>query len=169
VAGSSRVVALPVRWRGWQPDAAGAIYGTIVATAVIAATARSRPPGRVLASTVATLVVFWLAHVYAEALAHHVRGAMRLRWVTVTAAMAQERPMLVGSAPSLLLLLLGAVGLLGARLAVNLALWAGVAQLAGWGVAYARGQQWGWPTALVAGAVNGLFGVLVIALKAFLH
>lgn len=148
---------------------AGAIYGSIAATAVIAATARHRPPGRVLALTVATLVVFWLAHVYAEALAHHLRGATRLRWATVTAAMAQERPMLVAPALSLLLLLLGAVGLLDEHLAVNLALWAGVAQLAGWGVAYARRQRWGWPTALVAGVVNGTFGVTIIALKAFLH
>lgn len=59
--------------------------------------------------------------------------------------------------------------MLGEHLAVNLALWAGVAQLAGWGVTYARRQGWEWPASLVAGVVNGLFGVVIIALEVFLH
>jgi hypothetical protein len=168
MAGSPPVATPPVRW-WWQADTAGAIYGTIVATAVIAGAAHDRPPGLVLALTLATLVVFWLAHVYAAALSHHLRGATRLRRATVRAAMAEERPMLAAPAPSMLLLLLGAVGLLGDQLAANLALWAGVAQLVGWGVAYARLQGWRWPMALAAGVVNGMFGMVIIALKAFLH
>lgn len=136
-------------------------------TAAIGATARHQPPGRVLALTIATLAIFWLAHVYAEALSHHLRGSTRPRWAIVAAAMVEERPML--EAPALLLLLLGAVGLLDEHVAVNLALWAGVAQLAGWGVTYARRQGWDWPPSLVAGVVNGVFGVVIIALEVFLH
>jgi len=37
------------------------------------------------------------------------------------------------------------------------------------GASYTRRQRWGWPTAVVAGVVNGTFGVTVIALEAFLH
>lgn len=62
------------RQQGWHrfrplrtPDAASAIYGTITANAVIAATAGHRPPEQTLALAVATLAVFWLAHVYAQA------------------------------------------------------------------------------------------------------
>jgi hypothetical protein len=73
-------------------------------------------------------------------------------------------------APALsLLLLLGAVGLLDEHVAVNLALWAGVAQLIGWGVTYACRQGWEWPPSLVAGVVNGSFGVVIIALEVSLH
>ena len=141
------------RWRAFRaPDTAGAIYGTIAAMAVIAGAARDPSHGRVLALTVATLVVFWLAHVYAHALAHHLRGAKRLDWPVITAALA-----------------LGGTGLLDAHLAVRLALWAGVAQLVAWGVAYARRQHWGWPTALTAGAVNGTFGLLIVALEVLIH
>ena len=51
-----------------------AIYGTIVATAVIAATAAGgMSPALILAATVATLLVFWLAHVYADFLDHGLR------------------------------------------------------------------------------------------------
>jgi hypothetical protein len=151
------------------PDDAAAIYGTITANAVIAATAGHRSPGQILAVTVTTLGVFWLAHVYAHALAHHLRGMTSLSWRAITAAMSEERPMLEAPATSLLLLLLGTLGLLGERAAVRLALWVGVIQLVAWGVAYARRQQWGWSTVLAAGVVNGMLGLVIVALEAFLH
>src|SRR3954452_21718743 len=134
----------PSRRRLGGTDAAGGIYGTIVATAVVAGAATHGQYERMLGVTVITLVVFWLAHVYAESLGHHLQNATGLAWSTVTRAMARERPMLVGPLPLLALLLLGAVGLLDENLAVNLALWAGVVQLAAWGVVYARLQGWGW-------------------------
>ena len=158
------------RWRAFRtPDSAGAIYGTIAALAVIAGAARSRSHGRVLALTVATLAVFWLAHVYANALAHHLRGAKRLDWAVITAAMAEERTMLEAPVLMLLLLALGGVGLLDEHLAVTLALWAGVVQLVAWGIAYARRQQWGWATAVTAGVVNGTFGLVIVALEVAIH
>ena len=170
MADSSGMTTPLSRRRRWSAsDASGAIYGTIAATAVIGASVRHQPPGRILALTVATLAILWLAHVYAEALSHHLRGATRPRWAIVVAAMVEERPMLVAPALSLLLLLLGAVDLLDEHVAVNLALWAGVAQLVGWGVTYARRQGWDWPPSLVAGVVNGAFGVVIIALEVFLH
>jgi hypothetical protein len=151
------------------PDAASAIYGTITANAVIAATAGHLPPGRTLVIAVVTLAVFWLAHVYAQALAHHLKGATRLSWAAITAAMAEERPMLEAPAASRLVLLFGALGLLSERTAVRIALWVGVVQLVAWGIAYARRQRWGWPAALVAGAVNGTFGLVIVALEVLLH
>ena len=79
------------RWRLFRtPESAGAIYGTIAAMAVIAGTAKDAGHGKALALTIATLFVFWLAHVYAHALAHHLRGAKRLDWSAVKAAMAEE-------------------------------------------------------------------------------
>jgi hypothetical protein len=149
------------------PDDAAAIYGTIVTTAVIGA-AGSKPAQTVLELAVGTLLVFWLAHVYAEALAHHLQGA-RLHWSAITRAMAAERPMLEAPTLSLLVLLFGSIGLLNDRAAVVLALWIGIAQLVGWGIAYARSQGWGWPMALAAGLVNGVFGLAVVILEVLLH
>ena len=68
----------PSRWRVFAPETAGAIYGTIAAMAVIAGTAASQAHAKTFYLTVATLFVFWLAHVYAHALAPHLRGAKRL-------------------------------------------------------------------------------------------
>jgi hypothetical protein len=148
---------------------AGAIYGTIVVTAVIAATdAHGASPAETLVTTVVTLVVFWFAHVYAYVVAHRLRHN-RLDWASVPKTIAHELPMLEGPAPSLVLLLLGAVGLLGANLAVDLALWFGVVQLVAWGVITARLAGWSWLRSVGAGLVNGVLGAVIIVLKALLH
>jgi hypothetical protein len=142
------------RWRVFRaPDAAGAIYGTIAAMAVIAGAARHPSHGRVLVLTVATLVVFWLAHVYAQALAHHLRA--RGSW--------NGRP----SPPRWL----RSDRCWKVRLPCSCcwrweasACWTSTSPLPwrcgpAWrscrlGIAYARRQQWGWPTAVTAGMVN---------------
>jgi hypothetical protein len=113
--------------------------------------------------------VFWLAHVYAHALAHHLRGAKRLDWSAVGAAMVEEWSLLQGPVPLLLLLALGELGVLAERQAIRLALWLGVLELVTWAVLYARRQRWPWLTALTAGAVNGLFGVIIVVLEVVVH
>jgi hypothetical protein len=160
----------PRRWRLFRvPESAGAIYGTIAAMAVIAGTAKSAEHGKALSLTIATLLVFWLAHVYAHALAHHLKGAKRLDWSAVTAAMAEEWALLQGPLPLLALLTLGELGVLEERQAVRLALWLGVVELVAWGIRYARSQRWRWLTALTAGAINGLFGLVIVVLEVVVH
>jgi hypothetical protein len=156
-------------WLFRAPESAGAIYGTIAAMAVIAGTARSSEHGEALWLTVTTLFVFWLAHVYAHALAHHLRGAKRLEWSAVKAAMVEEWALLQGPVPLLVLLSLGELGVLEERQAIRLALWLGVVELVTWGILYARRQNWRWLTALTAGAINGLFGLVIVALEVVVH
>ena len=166
----SEATARTSRWRAFAPDTAGAIYGTIAAMAVIAGSAADPSHARALRLTVATLFVFWLAHVYAQALSHHLRGARRLEWSVVRTAMAEERPLLEGPVPLLVVLALGSpLGVLDEHFSIRLALWLGVAQLVAWGILYARRQRWGWPTAVTAGAVNGLFGLLIVLLEVVVH
>jgi hypothetical protein len=53
-----------------------ATYGTIVASAVIATSAGGHESAAfILEATIATLLVFWLAHVYADFLGHGLRHA----------------------------------------------------------------------------------------------
>ena len=165
----SEAAARPSRWRIFAPDTAGAIYGTILAMAVIAGAAVDPGHGRALRLAVATLLVFWLAHVYAQSLAHHLQGQNRPSWAAVRAAMAEERPLVEGPVPLLALVALGELGLLEQHRAVRLALWLGVTELVAWGVFYARRQRWSWLAALVAGAVNGLFGLLIVVLEVLVH
>jgi hypothetical protein len=161
--------ARTARWKVFAPDTAGAIYGIIAAMAVIAGTASSSSHTKPLSLTVATLFVFWLAHVYAEALSHHLRGARQLEWSVVRTAMVEERPLLEGPVPLLVVLALGSLGLLEHHQALRVALWLGVAELVTWGILYARRQRWNWLTAVTAGAVNGLFGLLIVFLEVVVH
>jgi hypothetical protein len=146
-----------------------AIYGTIVASAVIATTAGGHEsPALILEATLATLLVFWLAHVYADFLGHALRRAssnLRL----MASVMFQELSMLVAPALSIFFLLLGALGVLGEALAVGLALWSGVVQLIGWGIDMGRQRGQAWPAALLTGLVNGAFGVVIVLLEVQLH
>jgi hypothetical protein len=165
----SDATARTSRWWVFAPDTAGAIYGTIAAMAVIAGTSADPSHAKPLALTVATLFVFWLAHVYAQALSHHLRGAKRLDWSVVRMAMIEERALLEGPLPLLVVLALGALGVLDEHLTIRLALWLGVAQLVTWGILYARRQRWSWATALTAGAINGTFGLLIVLLEVAVH
>jgi hypothetical protein len=146
----------------------GAIYGTIVATALIAATAAHEDdPGRIAIGVIVTLLVFWIAHVYANVIEYGLRHAGRR--ANLRAIMTDELAMVEAPALSIVLLLLGAIGLLSHGLAVNLALANGVAQLLFWGIAVARRAGRPWPLALLVGAVDAAFGVLIVVLKALLH
>ena len=64
-----------------------------------------------------------------------------------------------------LLLLLGAIGLLNEPLAVQLALWTGVVQLFGWGIEVGRRRGRAWLATLLAGLINGAFGLVIIVLE----
>jgi hypothetical protein len=150
-------------------DSAGAIYGTIAAMAVIAGGAHTVSTRKLLTVTFGTLCVFWLAHVYAHALAHHLRGARQLDWPAVRAAMAEQWPLITGPLPGLIFLALGALGVLGSDAALSLALWCGVAQLLGWGITIARRQRWGWGVALSAGVLNAVFGLAIVLLEVLIH
>src|SRR5262245_33148314 len=146
----------------------GAIYGTIVAAAVIAAAAGHEPLRLILGATIATLLVFWLAHVYADLLDHGLRQTGNDLKV-IPAIMTRELSMLAAPALSILFLLLGALGLVDERLAVRLALWSSVVQLVGWGIDVGRRNGRAWPASLLAGVINGIFGVGIIVLEALLH
>ena len=165
----SEATARPARWRVFAPDTAGAIYGTIVAMALIAGAAADPGHGKLLGLTAATLFVFWLAHVYAQTLSHHLKGAKRLEWPAVKAAMVEERPLLEGPLPLLVVLALGQLHVIEGRTGIRLALWIGVGELVTWGILYARRQRWTWPSSITAGAVNGLLGLAIVLLEVVVH
>src|SRR5262245_52814999 len=148
---------------------ARAIYGTIVATAVIVVTgSHDEPAGAVAAATSVTLVVFWVAHVYSAVLDHRYsdRG---FRWRTVWSIMVEELPMVEAPALAIGVLLLGVFRVVPDALAINMAQVLGVLQLIVWGLVAARRAGWSWPATLLASAIDGGLGLLIIGLKSLLH
>jgi len=146
-----------------------AIYGTIVATAVTAASSSHDEPASLVAAAVAvTLVVFWIAHVYSAVLEDRYAGEP-LSGAVVRDAAVEEVTMVEAGLVSIVILLLGAAGLISNDLAVALALASGVAQLVIWGMVTARRAGWSWLAASVASVFDGLLGLIIIALKSLLH
>lgn len=160
------------RWaRRIAANPAAAISSIVIATAVASASApedHTFDASTALWSTAWTVAVFWLAHVYAAVIAQ--RGAdPRPLPTIVRAAMWDELATLEAPAPTIFFLVLGAVGLIGAELAVNLALWAGVAELAIMGAATARARGRSWPGTIGLACSDASFGLLIIALKSVVH
>jgi hypothetical protein len=162
-------MAIRARLARLAANPAGAIYGTIVAASVVAAAGgHDAQAGAIALTTVLTLLIFWLAHLYAHVLESRLRDE-RSQLTTVRTVVVEELAMIEAPAPSIVFLLLGAAGVYSSGLAVNLALGNAVVQLLLWGMLVARRLGRSWPATVVAGVVDASFGLAIIALKALLH
>jgi predicted DNA repair protein MutK len=149
---------------------AGAIYGTIAVGALLAAeSVRRETYARNVVAVVITLVLYWLAHSYADLAGERLRSGARLTLGRLGRTMLYELPLLVGATIPLGTLLICWVA--GTRLsaAVIAALWTSAAivvmiELS----AGVRGRLAA--RQLVAQALIGaLLGALVIFLRVVLH
>lgn len=150
------------------PTTAEAIYGTVLVCGVIAAESLYDPaPGKVLITSVAMLVIFWLTHVYAKVAAE--AGGERATWPSIVEHAREESPMLLAVVVPGAALAAAGLGHVESGTAISLALWCGVAQLAGAGalLAHRRGLS-AW-LIVVNGVICGASGLLVVLLKTLLH
>ena len=145
----------------------GYIYGTIVILAVVVAGARAYPdgPGHIAWLAFATAVAFWLAHVYAHALAHSVATNQHLSLAELRRIARREASIIEAAVPPLVPLVLGAIGVLSTKTAVWIAFILGLIVLAAEGVIVARVERLGRLGMLAVVAGNVSLGVLLVALK----
>ena len=146
-----------------------AIYGTISVVAVIVVGAHGAPPAvTVLVFATVSMVVIWAVHVYASVMA--VAGAEGVHWrVAASRAVRHESAVLEGAALPLLVLATGAIGLLDDSTAIRAAVWCGVLLLTVLPSIWLRGQGQSWARCLIASAVGGFLGLLLVVLKAVVH
>jgi len=142
-----------------------AVYGTIVATAALAATDvafEEWDSWQFLGSLVVTLVVLWFAEVYSHAigdkddqtLAERIREAANEHWAVLEPIVPLGIP-----------LMLGGLGLWSAGFALTLTLFVGVVALGVWGGLAAIDRGGAVPRAIGAGVISACIGVLIIVLK----
>jgi hypothetical protein len=146
------------------------LYGAVVAGSVFAISSAHAPSsGHVAVVTIVVTAIYWLAHVYVDAVGNRFRDSDRTMFGRVVESMRDSFEVLVGCVPPIAVF--GLARLFGAdiSMAALIALWFTVAVLvvAGAGAAYLAGVR-GWPLVLES-AISGLFGVLVILLKYLLH
>jgi MFS family permease len=148
----------------------GLVYGTITVGALLAAESAQRETYlETVGAVVIALVLYWLAHSYAEFTARRLEGKDPLTVGALAQTMAYELSILVGAAIPLLTLLVW--WLVGARLAsaVTAAIWAAAAITMAIEVAAAlRAKETG-RELVVQIAFGFLLGALVIAMMLVLH
>jgi hypothetical protein len=158
----------------WPKQNPGAtIYGTLVAAALLATEAGANETlGETVGTILATLVVYWLAHAYADLLARQALAEgdepVRPAWRGVVESLTQELGIIAGGLG--LVIVLVVVDLAGASLsvAVDAAQACSIAQLVAWGVFAARrahlARGWMVVYALASAGLGVLIGLLKIAL-----
>lgn len=164
--------------RDWRPrvlrtrgDVTEGIYGLVLATSVIAVSQQyeSKRAGAVAVTVLVTSIVFWLAHVYARILA---RATARDRWPTraeMREVMRHDWPLVEVALPLVLVMMLGAVGVLADRMAVALAVGLALTELALVGAYAAATSGARLPTVVLSSAVAVALGSVVVLLKALAH
>jgi hypothetical protein len=159
------------RPRRLPANVARAIYGQILVTSLVAALSEGSDiaAGYILASVTGTMVVFWLAHVYAESMSLGLEAQRHMNWVEIRHLAAAEWPLVQAAVPTAIVLALGAVGLYSTETAVDLAIAVGVMALFGWGLAIGRGSGSSWIVTLTGAVLSASFGLAVVALKALVH
>lgn len=144
-----------------------AVYGTIVATAIVAGTdaaIEEWSSGDFLVTLVVTLVVLWVAEIYADVLGDMSDDPLRIR---LRRAADENWPVLEPIVPLGIPLLLGVAGVISEAASVLLMMLVAVVALGVWGGIAAR--QRGGTALRTSGAVvvSALIGVVIIILKTF--
>jgi hypothetical protein len=156
------------RRRGEQGERLGGYtYGTIIvlATIVGGAQAFKHGAGHIAILVLVTAVVFWLAHVYSDAIADSLARSQRLSWAELREIAVRESSIIEAAVGPVLLLAGGTLGLYSVHAAVWLAFVAGLVVLVAEGLAFARAEQLGLVATLGVVAANLAFGLMLVALK----
>lgn len=154
----------------FEANYAGAIYGTILSMAVIS-TASKDPtlgPIEIAGWVAATALVFWFAHVYADFVAAgFARPAEAGELLRQT--MKREWPLVQGSLIPAAAMLLAPLGLVSTESATYVAVGVGVALLFVAGIAIGTREDFSWGRRLTIATINACIGLLIVALKIFVH
>src|SRR5436305_6539269 len=115
---------------GTRQTIAGTVYGTIVVLSVVtAASTVEQDLWRLAVIAAATVVVYWIAHVYAHGLGESLKVGRRLTAPELAAIARRESSILLAAVLPVAAIVLGAVGLVSKRTAPWLGVGLGAAAL----------------------------------------
>jgi hypothetical protein len=146
------------------------LYGAVVAASVLAVSSvHVEVDAHVALAAGIVTVIYWLTHVYVEAIGNRFADGHSSMWRRVVEAMQDSAEVLMGALPPIAIFTLARLVTHDVERAAEIALWSTVVLLvvAGGGAAFLAGVR-GWKLVAEA-AVAGCFGVLVILLKYLLH
>jgi hypothetical protein len=146
---------------------AGTVYGTIIVMSVLAAGAKAyeHQLWRLLVIAGVSVVVLWLAHVYAHGLGESLKIGRRVTPAELWSIARREYSVVAASFLPLAAVALGAVGVLRERTSVILALWLGVVALAAQGGRYAQLEHLSPRATIITVGLNVAIGLSLVALE----
>jgi hypothetical protein len=145
---------------------ANVVYGTVVVLAAMtAAYGSENHPWRLAVVVVTSVVVLWVAHVYAHALSHSLETQAHLNVRGLVHVGQRELGIVLSAIGPTIALLLGAAHVFDETVAIWLAFGVGLLTLGVEGVRYARLERVGLAGTLVAVALNVALGLSLVALK----
>lgn len=146
---------------------AGTVYGTIIVMSVLAAAAKAYEHHlwRLAVLAGVSVMVLWLAHVYAHGLGESLKLGRRLTVAELSSIARREYSIVLAGILPLTAVLLGAAGVLAGRTAVLLALWLGVAALTAQGFRYAQLEHLSPGATVVTVGINLGIGLGLVALE----
>ena len=163
----SRAEALTRLVFGSRRSIAGTVYGTIVVLAALSAGGKAfeHDLWHLAAIVVTTVLVLWIAHVYAHGLGESLQLGRRLDAAELGAVAGRELAIPLAAVAPTTILALGAVGLFRGSTAVWLADGICVTTLAVQGLRYAALERLGRLGTLTSVALNLALGLTIVALK----
>jgi hypothetical protein len=149
---------------------AGTVYGTIVVMATVAAGSHGEQTdmGRLAAIVTVTVLVLWIAHVYAHTLAESLERGRRLDRAELVSVARRELAMVAAAVLPVAALVLASVGAFDERTAVRLVLVIGVVTLSVQGARYATIERLSRAGTLAVIALNVFMGLVIVALEVLL-
>ena len=141
-----------------------AVYGSFLAASVIGVAYESGASARTMtASLLGSVLVFWAAHVWSEAVGERIRLGEAFRPREVLLIARREWPLVEAAALPSILLALAWAGAWSRETGARLALAATLAQVIAWGFAAGRRAGGSPLTATVLAAGEGMLAVLLLA------
>lgn len=151
---------------GTAGSIAGTVYGTIVVMGAITAGAEgAREPWRLSTIVAGTVLVLWLAHVYAHGLGEAIGRGRRLDREELVSVGRRELAIPLAAVAPIAALTLGGLGLVRYSTAVWLALAVALATLGVQGLRYARLEGFGRGGTAKSVGLNVALGLVIVALK----
>jgi hypothetical protein len=147
-----------------------AVYGSFLAASVIGVAYESGAGARTMtASLLGSMLVFWAAHVWSDAVGERVRLGAAFRHRDVLLIARREWPLVEAAALPSILLALAWAGAWSRETGARLALAAALVQVISWGFASGRRAGGSWLTAAVLATGQGMLAVVLLAAERFVH
>jgi hypothetical protein len=148
------------------------VYGTLLVSGMIVASGtHGATSWETFISVLGTVIVFWVAHVYAGTVAGHSvsSGVDRTLGSEFRRSLRRSLGFLTAALVPSLLLLIGALRIIPDEVAIWVALWLGVLILGTLGYSAFAAHGTSWPIRILGSASTASLGVAMILLKAFVH